>query len=140
MRVVFSALALAVLVLSSGCSVAGDEEITFDEDGEETVSLTPAEKMRQEAEDLLAVLVEKNVSYAPLEDPEGVYNLNTVKNVHMVEMLTGEYAQNHTKTNYGVGGTDLGVMINKGEETFIFFGDTFLNETQSENWRSMWRQ
>ncbi|MFQ8636698.1 MAG: DUF4185 domain-containing protein [Acutalibacteraceae bacterium] len=136
MRVVFSALALAVLVLSSGCSVAGDEEITFDEDGEETVSLTPAEKMRQEAEDLLAVLVEKNVSYAPLEDPEGVYNLNTVKNVHMVEMLTGEYAQNHTKTNYGVGGTDLGVMINKGEETFIFFGDTFLNETQSENWRS----
>lgn len=99
-------------------------------------SLTPAEQTRAEGEALIAKLMEKNVAYAPLSDPENQYNLNAVKNIHMLSMVTGEYSLNQTKTKYGIGGTDLGVMVEKGEELFVFFGDTFKNENQMDNWRS----
>ncbi len=102
----------------------------------EEAPLTPAEKTRQEAEIVIEGHMQKNLTYKPLVDPEDQYNLNIVKNIHMIGMVTGEYSINQTKTNYGVGGTDLGVMINKGDETFVFFGDTFKNENMADNWRS----
>lgn len=98
--------------------------------------LTNAEKTRQEGEALIAGLMEKNVAYKPMRDPEDEYALNIVKNIHMIGMVTGEYSENRTSSQYGVGGTDLGVSVNKGDETFIFFGDTFKNEDQTDHWRS----
>ena len=147
--------ALAVLLASSGCggqaappqsqesstapsssaaSPAAGKESSMEEETKK--ALTPAEEVRQQGEALLAELMQKNVTYAPLEDPEDQYELSAVKNIHMLGMVTGEYSENRTKTNYGVGGTDLGIPVDKGEETFLFFGDTFKNETQTDNWRS----
>ncbi len=99
-------------------------------------ALTNAEKTRQKGEAVVAGLLEKNVTYKPLRDPEGAYTLKGVKNIHMIGMVTGEYSENRTASRYGVGGTDLGVTVNRGEETFLFFGDTFRYEDQTGNWRS----
>lgn len=98
--------------------------------------ITNEEKNINEGETLINELLKKNVTYKPLRDPDDLYTLNVVKNVHMIGMITGEYSKNKTSTRYGVGGTDLGISVNKGDETFIFFGDTFKNEDQTENWRS----
>lgn len=98
--------------------------------------LTNAEKTRREGEAVVAELMKKNVTYRPLHDPDDAYSLNIVKNVHMVGMVTGEYSENQTSSRYGVGGTDLGISVNKGDETFLFFGDTFKNEDQTGHWRS----
>lgn len=119
---------------SSAVSEAASE--TYMETSEAAVPQTPSEKTRAEAEILLAGHKQKNLTYKPLQDPENQFNLKEIKNIHMVEMLTGEYSVNQTKSQYGVGGTDLGVSINKGNETFFFFGDTFKNEPMSDNWRS----
>ncbi len=98
--------------------------------------LTNAEKTRQEGEAVIAGLMKKSLTYQPMRDPEDQFNLHRVKNVHMIGMVTGEYSENRTASQYGVGGTDLGLSVNKGEETFFFFGDTFKNEDQTEHWRS----
>ena len=97
--------------------------------------LTNAEKTRQEGEAVIAGLMKKSLTYQPMRDPEDQFNLHRVKNVHMIGMVTGEYSENRTASQYGVGGTDLGLSVNKGEETFFFFGDTFKNEDQTEHWR-----
>lgn len=94
------------------------------------------EKRRAAAEILLAACMEKNSGFRPLREPEGAYALAGVQNIRMVATLTGEYSINQTKTNYGVGGTDLGVMITRGDTTFIAFGDTFYQENQTEDWRN----
>lgn len=81
--------------------------------------------------------LEKTVEFSnPLRDPNGEYTLDTAGNYHWVSVLTGEYSQNQTQSRYGVGGTDLGIMINKGEKTFFFFGDTFSEQDMTGNWRS----
>lgn len=94
------------------------------------------EETRAHAEIMLSGLMEKNNGFNALRDPDGLYNLAGVQNIHMVAPLTGEYSMNQTKTNYGVGGTDLGVMITMGDTTYIAFGDTFLHENQTELWRN----
>ncbi len=127
------AAALAVLLLvTGGCGVPSPEP----EPEPTEKPLTAAEKTRQEGEAVIAGLMEKNLTYKPLRDPEDRYALNVVKNIHMIGMVTGEYSENQTSSRYGVGGTDLGVSVNRGDETFIFFGDTFKNEDQTDNWRS----
>lgn len=107
---------------------------TSEEDDE--VELTASEKAALEAEQILKYHAGKNLTYRPLLDPEDKYNLNIVKNTHMIAVETGEYSINQTKTKYGVGGTDLGISFNMGDKTYIFFGDTFLNEPKADMWRS----
>jgi hypothetical protein len=58
--------------------------------------LEPHEAVRKEAEALIAALSQKNVTYSPLRDPEGRYNLNIVKNIHIIAPVTGEYSVNQT--------------------------------------------
>lgn len=94
------------------------------------------EETRASAEKLIEVCAQKNSGFKKLIDLDNKYNLAGVQNVHMISMLTGEYSINQTKSNYKVGGTDLGVMANKGNTTYIFFGDTFLHENQTELWRN----
>lgn len=102
---------------------------------EKPKTLLPHEKARIEAESLIARYMKVNVTYKPLSDPDNEYNLHSVKNIHIVSMLTGEYSINQTKSRYGVGGTDLGVMFRYRDKMYIAFGDTFLNEPQSDSWR-----
>ena len=101
-----------------------------------SVKADTPEETRARAEIMLNGLMEKNSGFNALRDPDGQYNLAGVQNVHMGAPLTGEYSMNQTKTNYGVGGTDLGVMITMGDTTYIAFGDTFLHENQTELWRN----
>lgn len=101
-----------------------------------TASASTPEETRAAAEVILEGMKSKNSSFKALRDPDGKYNLAGVQNVHMVSVLTGEYSINQTKTRYGVGGTDLGVMITKGDTTYFCFGDTFLEENQTEMWRN----
>lgn len=148
-RALSFAMAVLLALCSGGCGSAGQSSqpaassqaesqaaSSAASESEEEAPLTPAEQTRQEAEIVIEGHMKKNLTYKPLVDPEDQYNLNIVKNIHMIGMVTGEYSINQTKTNYGVGGTDLGVMINKGDETFVFFGDTFKNENMADNWRS----
>ncbi len=105
------------------------------EEGQEK-KLTTSEAKALEAIQILEGHRTKNLTYAPLSDPEDNYNLNIVKNVHMVAVETGEYSINQTKTKFGVGGTDLGISFNLGDTTYIAFGDTFLHEGMQQRWRS----
>lgn len=98
--------------------------------------LSVSEKKALEAVGILEGHRAKNLTYAPLNDPGEEYNLNIVKNIHMIEVETGEYSINKTKSNYGVGGTDLGISFNLGDKTYIAYGDTFMNEGMIGGWRS----
>src|SRR5688572_14543474 len=51
-----------------------------------------------------------------------------VKNFQIVSRLTGSPSQNQT-TAVGIGGTDLGHMVNHNGKTYFLFGDTFAGET-----------
>lgn len=137
---------LVLLLLLTGCSPGQNSGETQSPDRQEPVSAVSGasepepvheyDRVRREAEGLIEGYLQKSVSYQHLSDPEDRYNLSEVKNVQMLSMLTGEYSLNQTKTRYGVGGTDLGICVDKGDETFIFFGDTFRHETMEDNWRS----
>lgn len=52
-----------------------------------------------------------------------------------VGFLTGHDSINRT-TDYGVGGTDLGIMFSYNNKVFFIFGDTFSSHHTKENWRS----
>jgi hypothetical protein len=113
-----------------------EEENASDAETKEEPALSSSEKKVEQAKEILKAHMEKNLTYAPLVDPEDTYNLNIVKNIHMIAVETGEYSINKTKSNYRVGGTDLGISFNQGENTYIAFGDTFLNECMEGGWRS----
>jgi len=49
--------------------------------------------------------------------------------------LTGEDATVDS-TAFGVGGTDLGIILKHNSEFFFFFGDTFSSDSMTGNWRS----
>ncbi|HHU79516.1 MAG TPA: DUF4185 domain-containing protein [Clostridiales bacterium] len=95
-----------------------------------------AKSTRKQAVEIIEAHKKKSLEYKPLSDPDNKYALDRVTGVHMIEMLTGEYSMNQTKSRYGVGGTDLGIIWGTDEKLFIAFGDTFLNEPQSDEWRS----
>lgn len=115
-----------------------EKEIGKESEGqpEKEAELSVSEKKALEAVGILEGHRAKNLSYAPLNDPGDEYNLNIVKNIHMIEVETGEYSINKTKSNYGVGGTDLGISFNLGDKTYIAYGDTFMNEGMIGGWRS----
>jgi len=107
------AFLLSLLLLLASCSPTQDAGQGQSADRQETPCasseaaqaghLYEYDKGRQEAEALIEGYLQKSVSYKPLSDPEDLYNLSEVTNVHMVSMLTGEYSLNQTKTRYGVG-------------------------------------
>jgi len=49
--------------------------------------------------------------------------------------LTGKDATVDS-TDFGVGGTDLGIIFKHGSNFLFFFGDTFSSESMTGNWRS----
>lgn len=57
-------------------------------------------------------------------DPGKPFVLSGVSGLKEVAQLTGPDAINDT-VSVGVAGTDLGSMVNVGDRTFFFFGDTF---------------
>lgn len=60
-----------------------------------------------------------------------------VKDVEIVARLTGAASMNQTDA-VGIGGTDLGHMVNHNGRTYFLFGDTFsgANPSVGGNWRS----
>jgi hypothetical protein len=60
-----------------------------------------------------------------------------VQNFQIVSRLTGSPSQNQT-TAVGVGGADLGHMVNHNGKTYFLFGDTFSGETPfvGGDWRN----
>jgi hypothetical protein len=102
----------------------------------EASNLTESQKKALEAQEILKAHMQKNLMYSPLKDPNNEYNLNIVKNIHMLAIETGEYSINKTKTNYKIGGTDLGISFNLKDKTYIAFGDTFAEECFVNAWRS----
>ena len=113
-----------------------EDEIDSDETSEVQSNLNESELKALEAQEILKVHMEKNLTYSPLIDAKDEYNLNIVKNIHAIAIETGEYSINKTKTNYGMGGTDLGISFNLEDKTYIAFGDTFTNECFVNGWRS----
>ena len=61
-------------------------------------------------------------SMMKLNDAE--YNLTGVSDVEFITMLSGEYSINKTFTNYNIGATGGGYMIDCGDHVLVFFGDT----------------
>jgi len=59
-----------------------------------------------------------------------------VERFEIVSRLTGASSMNRTDL-VGIGGTDLGHMVNHNGRTYFLFGDTFSGETPSQggNWR-----
>src|SRR5262245_61001821 len=59
-----------------------------------------------------------------------------VEQFQIVSRLTGAASSNQTNL-VGIGGTDLGHMVNHNGRTYFLFGDTFSGETPSDggNWR-----
>jgi len=53
----------------------------------------------------------------------------------MHAQLTGQDATVDS-TVFGIGGTDLGIIVKHGTEFFFFFGDTFSSDSMTGNWRS----
>lgn len=165
-KLIIVILVIMVLILFVGCSKTNNKQNGIDDkdaaevgtdidevDGEEAEEndksdeieeepevkepvLSPSEQKAAQAIEILEAHGKKNLTYAPLIDSKDEYNLNIIKNIHMVAIETGEYSINQTKTNYGIGGTDLGISFNLGDKTFIAFGDTFLNEGMQGAWRS----
>ncbi|MDR0399319.1 MAG: DUF4185 domain-containing protein [Treponema sp.] len=78
---------------------------------------------------------QKRLNY-PARGKDFPYNLKGLRDVRIVEALTGEYSINRTFSNYHVFGTDLGIIFDKGEDLFIAFGDTFSGPDFSGDWRS----
>ncbi len=74
-------------------------------------------------------------------DQDKPFVLAGVSGLTQIAQLTGPGAMNDTAT-VSVAGTDLGSMVNIGDKTFFFFGDTFGERAadayggQGENWRS----
>jgi len=70
--------------------------------------------------------------------PGAILRADIVKviRVDMVARLTGPGAMNNT-ASVGIGGTDLGIMVNHNGRTFFLFGDTFSGDTPSEG--GLWR-
>ncbi len=149
-----AAFSLAALITLTSCNTDTNTESTTDplssesedieatDDTEEETEVTTVDDRTPEeitADQAVAILEEhakKSLTYEPLNDPNDEYNLNIVKNVRLVETITGEYSINQTKTNYQVGGTDLGISFNDENQTYIAFGDTFQNEGMHGIWRS----
>ncbi|MBQ1934542.1 MAG: hypothetical protein II370_06035, partial [Clostridia bacterium] len=52
------------------------------------------------------------------------YNLVGVADVEFITMLSGEYSINKTFTNYNIGGSGGGYMIDCGDFVLVAFGDT----------------
>jgi hypothetical protein len=77
----------------------------------------------------------KRLNYPPRGE-DFPYNLKGLRDVRIVEALTGEYSINRTLSNYNVFGTDLGILFDRGEEIFIAFGDTFSGPDFAGDWRS----
>jgi len=69
--------------------------------------------------------------WTPLFNPDPIASLPH----QMHGQLTGEDATVDS-TTFGVGGTDLGIIVKHGTEFFFFFGDTFSTDSMTENWRS----
>jgi hypothetical protein len=88
-----------------------------------------------ESEVRFAEYKKKNLNYT-VKEADFPYELKGLRDVHIVEALTGEYSINQTLSNYDVYGTDLGIVFDRGTELFIAFGDTFSEPHFSRNWRS----
>jgi hypothetical protein len=62
--------------------------------------------------------------------------IDAVSGFRIVSRLTGASSPNQT-TRVGIGGTDLGHMVNHNGKTYFLYGDTFSGDTPSQggNWR-----
>jgi len=71
-----------------------------------------------------------------LRDKENKYNLDKVVSARLVTLLTGEYSINKSITNYGMGGSGGGYMIDCGDFMLFSFGDIELEGELGGPWRS----
>ena len=71
-----------------------------------------------------------------LRDKENNYNLEKVVSARLVTLLTGEYSINKSITNYGMGGSGGGYMIDCGDFILFSFGDIELEGELGGPWRS----
>ena len=79
-------------------------------------------------------------SSPPVEGTDAASNrfspLRGVRDLREVGFLTGESSPNRTRTQWGIGGTDLGILFGDGPY-LVAFGDTFSSEGDfSTGWRS----
>lgn len=136
-----TALVLASALILVGCtpSTGSDTGPSIQaelEAAEAVENKTVDEAKVVEALKVLEAYSDKNVRYEPLDDPNDEYNLNIIKNVHMIAVETGDYSINNTKEQFGIGGTDLGISIRTDDYTLLAFGDTVHDEERNTNWRS----
>ncbi|MBR2454074.1 MAG: DUF4185 domain-containing protein [Clostridia bacterium] len=71
-----------------------------------------------------------------LRDKDNKYNLDKVVSARLVTLLTGEYSINKSITNYGMGGSGGGYMIDCGDFMLFSFGDIELEGELGGPWRS----
>ncbi len=70
------------------------------------------------------------------------YNLTKVASVDFITMLSGEYSINKTFTNYNIGSSGGGYMIDCGDFVLVAFGDTEgegAGKTNDPNYGGPWR-
>ncbi|MBQ7171461.1 MAG: DUF4185 domain-containing protein [Clostridia bacterium] len=76
----------------------------------------------------------QSVSDMTLSDP--LYSLDRVNSVRFISLLTGEYSQNRTLTNYDIARIGGGYMIDCGDSVLLAFGDTKTEDGLGAPWRA----
>lgn len=124
-------------ILASGCT--GAQKAASPGAGSKSSSYTQSSAAQgKPSENSEAfVLSQPKARTIPVEDPNAT--LRTIRNLRAVGMLTGEDSINKTRTNYNVGGTDLGIFIYHKNRMYIAFGDTFSGDGEGDNMTGDWR-
>ncbi|MBQ2118580.1 MAG: DUF4185 domain-containing protein [Clostridia bacterium] len=76
----------------------------------------------------------QNASRMTLTDP--AYALDRVQSVRLLSLLTGEYSDNRTLSNYDIARIGGGYMIDCGGTTLLAFGDTKPEDDLGTPWRA----
>ena len=75
---------------------------------------------------------------AALQDD--AFNFKGIESAQNIGFITGEKSINKTRTNWAVGGTDLGIPVLHDKKMYYWFGDTFLgNEDGTKPMEGVWR-
>ncbi len=95
-------------------------------------ALIAEQKKRENTPELLAGLY--SAKSRTLNDP--AYSLYRVESLRFVSLLTGEYSDNRTLSNYDIARVGGGYMIDCGDSVLMAFGDSNSEDGLGKTWRA----
>jgi len=104
----------------------------------ELASLNATAKKHLSILEALETRQESTYAYLRYIPVTNKYNFKGISAVRFISRFTGEYSQNRTASNFGIGGADIGQMIDCGDFVIFIFGDPDQQTDAGfgEHWRS----